>query len=187
MGLGEGDRGPVSVSQAGSTDTNNVQVLISKYLELVRFAYLLTGGNQHLAEDLVQTVLALFLERDLNEVQNVVAYAKRAILNEYRMYLRSRKRLLFGQRLTEGTETPIPEVNADRVDIHRALRNLSARERAAVLCRYYEDLDDQTTAEILGCSRATVRSLLHRAMPKLKSALEWRGLNSDGGVSDAQR
>lgn len=33
-----------------------------------------------------------------------------------------------------------------------------------------EDLPDDRIAQVLGCSRATVRSLIHRAMPKLR---EW--------------
>ena len=56
--------------------------------------------------------------------------------------------------------------------VFAALRELGDRERAAIVLRYYEDLPDQRIAEALGCSRATVRSLVHRAMPKLRARLE---------------
>ena len=69
----------------------------------------------------------------------------------------------------DAGSTPGPE---ERMAVFAALRSLSERERAAVVLRYYEDLPDQQIAEALGCSRATVRSLVHRALPKLRARLD---------------
>ncbi|MFF5234561.1 RNA polymerase sigma factor [Dactylosporangium sp. NPDC000521] len=48
------------------------------------------------------------------------------------------------------------------------LGKLPARQRAAVVLRYYEDLDDASIADILGCSLSTVRSLVFRAIEELR-------------------
>jgi RNA polymerase sigma factor (sigma-70 family) len=49
---------------------------------------------------------------------------------------------------------------------------LPPRQRAAVALRYYEDLTEAQTAEILGCSVGTVKSQVHRALATLRTKLE---------------
>ena len=46
------------------------------------------------------------------------------------------------------------------------------RQRAAVVLRYYEDLTEAQTADILGCSVGTVKSQVHRALATLRTRLE---------------
>jgi RNA polymerase sigma factor (sigma-70 family) len=48
---------------------------------------------------------------------------------------------------------------------------LPAKQRAAVVLRYYEDLPDAEIAAILDCSPATVRSQIHRALASLRTAI----------------
>ncbi|GAA0598911.1 hypothetical protein HPO96_21545 [Kribbella sandramycini] len=48
---------------------------------------------------------------------------------------------------------------------------LPTKQRAAVVLRYYEDLPDADIAVILGCSPATVRSQIHRALASLRETL----------------
>jgi RNA polymerase sigma factor (sigma-70 family) len=52
--------------------------------------------------------------------------------------------------------------------LRRALDGLSARQRAAVVLRFYEDLSEQDTAKILGCSVGTVKSLSSRGLQTLR-------------------
>jgi RNA polymerase sigma factor (sigma-70 family) len=49
---------------------------------------------------------------------------------------------------------------------------LSPRRRAAVVLRYYADLSEADIAEALGCSKGTVKSLLHRALAQLKDVID---------------
>ena len=44
------------------------------------------------------------------------------------------------------------------------VQQLPRQQRTAIVLRYYEDLDDDTIAETLGCSRSTVRSKIARAL-----------------------
>ena len=56
--------------------------------------------------------------------------------------------------------------------MHQALLRLPERQRAAIVLRFYEDLSDVQTAEVLRCSPGTVRSLVSRGMTTLRSELE---------------
>ena len=55
----------------------------------------------------------------------------------------------------------MPDVGG-REDLWRALATLPARQRAALVLRYYEDLSERDTAPVLGCSVAAVKSLVAR-------------------------
>lgn len=58
----------------------------------------------------------------------------------------------------------------DREELMGALRALAPGQRAAVVLRYFCDLDDATIADLLGCSQATVRSQVSRAFAQLRIA-----------------
>ncbi len=139
---------------------------------LLRFAFLLTSGHAADAEDLVQSVLARLAARGLGDLSDPVAYARRGIINEHRSAGRHaaverkiRPRLVTDEALQDSTPQD------DRVAILSALEALTDRERAAILLRYYQDLPDDQIAAALGCRRPTVRSLIHRAIPKLRRRL----------------
>jgi RNA polymerase sigma factor (sigma-70 family) len=52
------------------------------------------------------------------------------------------------------------------------VRSLAPQQRAAVVLRYYEDLSEAQTAEILGCSVGTVKSHTSRAIRSLRSTMK---------------
>ncbi|AXO33413.1 putative RNA polymerase ECF-subfamily sigma factor [Micromonospora sp. B006] len=52
--------------------------------------------------------------------------------------------------------------------LRRALDGLPARQRAAVVLRFYEDLSEQDTALVMGCSVGTVKSLSSRGLRTLR-------------------
>jgi RNA polymerase sigma factor (sigma-70 family) len=56
----------------------------------------------------------------------------------------------------------------ERDQLVRAVRQLPARQRAAVVLRYFAGLDDAAVAGMLGCSVATVRSQISRALARLR-------------------
>ena len=163
---------------------------------MLRFAFVLTGGEAALSEDLTYEVLADITARGLDGTEQPHAYARKAILNRYRAFARrsAKHRALLprvvASALAERDGTP--EVD-DRLTLLSAMGNLSGRERAVMVLRYLEDLPDDLIAAELGCSRATVRSLAYRGLPKLRAALagaygpgsdqstdtQWRG--EDGG------
>jgi RNA polymerase sigma-70 factor (ECF subfamily) len=61
---------------------------------------------------------------------------------------------------------------ADRVDVTRALRRLSGRERDVVLRHYWQDMSCEQIAHELACPLGTIKVRLHRARKKLGAALD---------------
>jgi RNA polymerase sigma factor (sigma-70 family) len=56
------------------------------------------------------------------------------------------------------------------------LQQLSPRQRAAIVLRYYEDLSEQQTADTLGCSVGAVKSLVNRGMEALRGHIRSEAL-----------
>jgi RNA polymerase sigma-70 factor (sigma-E family) len=142
----------------------------------MRLAFLLTGNRQQ-AEDLVQEAFIRCVGRfrHLRVPDAFEAYLRRSIVNLYTSGLR-RRRLERAWLAREGTAvarrtTSMPDVGA-REDLWRRLLALPARQRAVLVLRYYEDLSERDTAEVLGCSVAAVKSLTSRGTAALRHEIE---------------
>ena len=57
-------------------------------------------------------------------------------------------------------------------DLRSHIRNLPAQQRAAIILRYYEDLTEAQTAEVLGISVGTVKSHTSRALNALRITMK---------------
>jgi RNA polymerase sigma factor (sigma-70 family) len=55
--------------------------------------------------------------------------------------------------------------------MRRALMTLRPEQRAAIVLRYYEDLTEADTAEVLGIPVGTVKSMVSRGMDRLREEL----------------
>lgn len=143
---------------------------------LLRTAYLLTG-DQGYAEDLVQTALAKVYVSwtRIREPAAIEAYARRVLVNTAMSWWRQRLRR--GEHLDHGR---IPELTAsagtdeidERARVWALVRNLPLRQRAVIVLRYYEDLSESETADVLGCATGTVKSQTHRALGSLRRMLD---------------
>lgn len=142
---------------------------------LRRTAYLLTGDAGR-AEDLVQTALvALWLRQRRVAAPGWEAYVRRSMVNTSTSWWRRRSS-------TERPVAVLPEPTApaevgwtDTVDererLLAALRELSARQRAAVVLRHNCDLSEAETARVMGCSIGTVKTLTSRGLDRLRQLL----------------
>lgn len=139
-----------------------------------RLAYLLTGSHAE-AEDLVQEAFVRVVGRfgHLRVPDAFGAYLRRTIVNLHTSRLR-RVRVERAYLQREGQRpskaTAMPDVGA-REALWRRLLELPPRQRAAVVLRYYEDLSETETAEVLRCSVAAVKSLVARAMEALRTTV----------------
>ncbi|WP_345581184.1 SigE family RNA polymerase sigma factor [Streptomyces prasinosporus] len=140
---------------------------------LLRTARSLTG-NPSDAEDLLQTALAktyVAWER-IEDHRALDGYVRRALLNTRTSQWRKRKVDEFAcDELPEPDPAPgddPAERQALRDAMWRAIMRLPARQRAMVVLRYYEDLSEVQTAEVLGVSVGTVKSAVSRALGKLR-------------------
>lgn len=136
---------------------------------LMRLGYLLTGGDQHAAEDLVQSALSKVVPR-WSRVESPEAYVRQA------MY---RQQISWWRRPTNRNETvqaELPDAATDdhgpgvdlRLLLRQALATLSQRQRTVLVLRYLEDMSERDVADALGVSVGTVRSTAHRSLALLR-------------------
>jgi RNA polymerase sigma-70 factor (sigma-E family) len=166
---------PVAVTHESSLERNPLGDLYVRHApEGIRLAFLLTG-DRALAEDLVQEAFARLVGRlrHLRDPGAFGAYLRRTIVNLATSHFRRRRveraYLERSAMAAEAETNPNEELDAT---MHEALLRLPERQRAAIVLRFYEDLSDVQTAEILRCSPGTVRSLVSRGMKTLRSELE---------------
>jgi RNA polymerase sigma-70 factor (sigma-E family) len=142
---------------------------------LLRFAYLLTG-DAHAAEDLVQEGLARAHLRwsKLQHFDLPEAYVRKAMLNHYLSWRRRRSSTEIAVARPPdraAADSDAAERVVVRHDLWRLLLTLPRMQRAVLVLRYYEDLDDEHIAGLLGCARPTVRVHVARALQRLRAAL----------------
>jgi RNA polymerase sigma-70 factor (sigma-E family) len=140
----------------------------------LRTAVLLTG-DWHTAEDLVQTCLAK-LYRVWHRLDTGVdpdAYLRRMLINTRRSWWRARWRQEAPVEVVpdRATEDDGQERQALADTLRRALAALPARQRAALVLRYFEDLPEAHVADLLGCSVGRVKTHTSRGIRQLRELL----------------
>lgn len=145
----------------------------ARWSSLYRTAYLLTG-DRHEAEDLLQTALAnTFVAwgriRDRGATE---AYVRRAMVNQASRGWRRRDRVVLTDAVPDPGHDGGLALIADHAVLWRAVCALPPRMRAALVLRYYEDLSEAETAEVLGCSLGSVKSQTHHALRRLRAAVD---------------
>ena len=152
---------------------------------LFRTAYLILGDHQ-LAQDLVQEALVKTYVAwpRIREPHKAEAYTRRTIVTTAISW---RRRRSFHERPTDT----LPESHEpDQVDVLAAhdamwsqLGTLPPRMRAAIVLRYYEDLSEARTAELMGCSVGTVKSQVSTGLARLRAqaGLDMASLGSESG------
>ena len=150
------------------------EFMATRWPALLRTAYLLTA-DRHLAEDLAQTALekAAVSWARVRRADDVDAYVRRILINTHLSRFRRR-------RVAEVLSADTPESAytatdpdpahsvAQRDQVLAALASLPRRQCAVIVLRYWEDMTESQTADLLGCSVGTVRSQAHRALAKLR-------------------
>jgi RNA polymerase sigma-70 factor (sigma-E family) len=142
---------------------------------LLSFAHVLTGDRRD-AEDLVQTALAAtaLAWHRIRRRDSPEGYVRRAIVNTH---LNARRRRPWREQpAAQPPDAAAPYLAEDGVDdrdaMWRVLATLPPRQRAVLVLRYYEDLPEAGIAELLGCSRGTVKSQAAKALDRLRQAFD---------------
>jgi RNA polymerase sigma-70 factor (sigma-E family) len=144
------------------------------WASLYRYAYLLAGSHPD-AEDLAQQTL-LKAYRSWARVKGAdspQAYLRTILTNTFLSQRRPKGRRL--ELLTDAPPEPTGQTRErgpeDRMQLWPHVKSLPPRQRAVIVLRYYEDLTEQEIADVLGCSRGTVKSTAHRGLNSLRAAL----------------
>jgi len=144
---------------------------------LLKTAVLLSGGDRHAAEDLLQSALIKAAGR-WQRIDEPEAYVRQILYRQQvsRWRLKWRRRELTVAEPPEGAGGTATAAAVDassaadlRIVMRGALARLTARQRTVLVLRYFEDLPEADVARILGCSVGTVRSTTHRSLAKLRA------------------
>ena len=163
---------PVGVEDDHETERGRLADLYLRHAPgAIRLAYLLTG-DRAVAEDLAQEAFARFVGRlhFLRDPDAFEAYLRRTILNITKNHFRRKTIEREYLRREAGLSRPDhldPDVTTYSM-MRAALLSLPARQRMAIVLRYYEDLPESAIADLLRCRPATVRSLVARGLHALQ-------------------
>lgn len=136
------------------------------------------AGERELAEDVTQDAyVAAYGQRGRYRGDGPVdAWLYRIVVNTARSALRRRRtRLVVTLDPASAGAPATPDVTVaavDHVALLESLGRLDVRARAAVILRYYVDLDYATIARILGTSPSNVGAILSRSLDRLRDVLE---------------
>jgi RNA polymerase sigma-70 factor (sigma-E family) len=160
----DGDESFAPAEPAEVWPTHFIDLYRGVYAPMVRLAHLLTAADPA-AEELVQDAF-LRVRARWDRVDNPSAYVRAAVVNACRNH--QRRRVLERRHSTVAVDASEDAPG----ELRDAIAALSARQRAAIVLRYYEDLPEAEIAGLLGCSVPAVKSLLHRAVQDLRKVIE---------------
>lgn len=136
---------------------------------MLRLARVLLGAS-HEAEDVVMSSFVALAGR-IDGVENPGGYLRTSVVNGCRRRLRDGRRR---ERMHHERIVPAALAASGSGEHHYLgdlFDELSERERTAVVLTYYLDLPHAETAVLMGCRTGTVKSLVHRALRKLRTVV----------------
>ena len=141
---------------------------------LLRTAYLMTGDEQD-AEDLVQECLLRLAPRwgRVGGMDHPLAYARRVLVNlaVRGSTGRARRQAELNSVVEELVSSAPDDPLADRNELWAALGQLTTRQRAVLVLRYFHDLSEAQVVEMLGVTTGTVSSTTARSLVQLRGLI----------------
>ncbi len=164
-----------------SLDEDFRRFVAARSASLLRTAYLLVGDRSH-AEDVLQTALTrtYLAWRRLGGFELVDAYARRVLVTTATSWWRRRwHREHPASDMPEAVTADPAERWLERETVWRHLSSLPVRQRAVLVLRFYEDLTETQTAQVLGVTVGTVKSQGARALATLRRRLAESGIETE--------
>jgi RNA polymerase sigma-70 factor (sigma-E family) len=153
-------------------DPDFLEFFAAEFWPLRRVGFLLTGSWDQ-AEELAQEAMArtYAVWPRVRRYQRPAAYARKVLVNRHRSVLR--RAVVEARHLLTSPpqDRHEPDFGGDDLVLWQALQQLSSRQRAGVVLRYYLDLPEAEVARLLGVPLGTVKSLVHRALARLRDQL----------------
>lgn len=157
--------------------------LVGRYVDLVySTAFRLVNGDAHLAEDISQTVFA-DLARMARSLSKEVLLG--GWLHRHTCYVAAN--IIRRERRRKAREREAVEMNSLHQDtgdtaaqiapvLDDAINQLSARDRSAIMLRFFERRDLRAIGETLGSTEDAAQKRVSRALEKLRTILVRRGV-----------
>ena len=176
-----------AIRQLKSGDIGGLEILVNLYqLRAVRTAFLITR-DAALAEDAVQQVFLQIYRsiRHYDSERPFAAWFMRSVVNAAVKAARKSTRQApeapdsneaWLESLPSDEELVEQQVEASEIQrrVWEAMRNLSPRQRAAIVQRYYLDMSEKEISAELVAAPGTIKWLLHAARKNLRSLLSER-------------
>ncbi len=165
-----------SVTAEWDADRAVTEIYGSHYRSLVRLAMLLVR-DVATAEEVVQDSFVAMhgAWRRLRDNEKALSYLRQSVVNRARSVLRHRV-VVDRNAPKPAPDMPSAEHGAlallERSQVIDALRGLPARQREALVLRYYLDLPEAQIASTMGISKGAVKSHTARAIASLRAVLE---------------
>jgi RNA polymerase sigma-70 factor (sigma-E family) len=170
----------MATDRTSAKDAEFAAWMTARQPALLRTAYLLTGDH-HGAEDLVATTLAkVYLSWDKVHRREVIdGYARRVLINENNSIWRRawKKREVSSDAIPERVTVRDSYDEGQGSALWDFVQTLPKKQRAVVVLRYYEELSEAETADVLGISVGTVKSQASRALATLRAAAPAAGFD----------
>ena len=148
--------------------------LVRRYQSPVRAFLLRMAHDSGIADDLAQQTF-LKVWRKLYTFRSGARFSTwlfAIAFNEFRNDCRRKKELLMEDIDAPEAEEPAAETHTSlRLDLHEALKRLSAGERAAIVLCCQNGLSHEEAAQVLDCPLGTVKTNIQRGKDKLKREL----------------
>lgn len=153
----------------------------SHCVELVRLAYVLLGDRPRAEEAVQEVYLSLFRNWPPRDEVSALAYLRAGVINQCRSEQRRIIRARRGEPMLRASlllAPASPDTAADVVaqdeagQIVQHIRSLPRRQREVITCRYYLQLSERETAELLEIGIGSVKTHTHRGLATLQARLE---------------
>lgn len=128
-------------------------------------------GDRAAAEDVVQEAFCGLFRHwyRLRDPAKAVPYLRSSVLNGCRSALRRRRKLdsAGAAEYTAESAEQLTLLGEEHRQVLAALRRLPARQREALVLRFYAELGEPEIAAAMGISQGTVKSTTSRALTAL--------------------
>lgn len=143
---------------------------------LFRVALLLSHGQRASAEDAVaETFIRVYQTWATTDIEHFFAYARQTLVR-YTIGQQRRRQVADAYLERHGAVDDHRPTIEDRVTAtsatFSALEQLPARQRMAVVLRYYEDLSYEQIAELMGVTTGTVKAQVWGGLRRLRELME---------------
>ena len=165
-----------AIRQAAAGDAIAFARIVDAYhADMIRVAYVVSGGSQELADDAVQAAWAIAWQKlgSVRDPMRLKPWLVSVAANEARQLCRRRRRRAVVELDVEFAERGgvDPADRTDDVDLHQAIEGLSADDRALLALRYEAGLDSAEIGALAGRPASTIRWRLARLIARLRKEL----------------
>jgi RNA polymerase sigma-70 factor (sigma-E family) len=161
------------------TSDEDVERLMAERGDHLMHAAIALAGSRQDAEDLLQAALERVLRHRRRIDSDLEGYLRRTLYNlaadGWRHRVRRRSKMLVAEAREQSAADAVALVDL-RDALARALTQLPPRQRAVLVLRYWEELSQAETAQVLGCPEGTVKSAAARGLRRLRElTTAWSG------------